>query len=65
VVVLVSLTRISHRLSSRGGGEGWDCKACDPSTSSGQAEARVEEVHPERPFAKGRPSVTKQTQSYP
>jgi hypothetical protein len=45
---------ISRRMSSRSGGEGSGCKACDPSTSSGQAAARVEEVHPERPFAKGR-----------
>jgi hypothetical protein len=51
---LVRLARIPHRLSSRSGGEGCGCKACDRSTSSGQAEARVEEVYPERPFAKGR-----------
>jgi hypothetical protein len=59
------LTCISHRLSSRSAGEGGGCKACDPSASSGQAEARVEEVHPERPFAKGRRSVTQQTPAYP
>jgi hypothetical protein len=33
--------------------------------NSGQAEASVEEVYPERPFAKGRPSVTQQARPYP
>jgi hypothetical protein len=33
--------------------------------NSGQAEASVEEVYPERPFAKGRPSVTQQRRPYP
>jgi hypothetical protein len=32
---------------------------------SGQAEATGEEVYPERPFAKGRPSVTQQARPYP
>ncbi len=31
---------------------------------AGQAEATVEGVYPERPFAKGRPSVTQQARPY-
>jgi hypothetical protein len=60
----MALTRVSCRLSSRSSGEGGGPKACDPSISSGQAEARFEEVYPERPFAKGRRSVTQETPSY-